>query len=71
MPSRGTVFGKNDQRIVMINKYKIDLIPEGNIILISHRDKPGMIGSVGTILGRNDINIATMQVGRMSPEVKQ
>jgi len=63
----GTVFGKNDQRIVMINKYKIDLIPEGNIILISHRDKPGMIGSVGTILGRNDINIATMQVGRMSP----
>ena len=63
----GTVFGKNDPKIVEINKYKIDLVPEGNIIFISHRDKPGMIGSVGTILGRNDINIATMQVGRMSP----
>ncbi|HHY14120.1 MAG TPA: phosphoglycerate dehydrogenase [Thermoanaerobacterales bacterium] len=63
----GTVFGENDQRIVMIDGYKIDLLPEGNIIFISHKDKPGMIGSVGTILGKNDINIATMQVGRMSP----
>lgn len=63
----GTVFGNNDQRIVQIDEYKIDLIPEGNIILISHTDKPGMIGKVGSILGNNDINIATMQVGRKKP----
>jgi D-3-phosphoglycerate dehydrogenase len=52
---------------VQIDEYKIDLIPEGNIILISHTDKPGMIGKVGSILGNNDINIATMQVGRKKP----
>jgi D-3-phosphoglycerate dehydrogenase len=33
-------------------------------MLISHNDKPGIIGRVGTLLGNNDVNIATMQVGR-------
>ncbi|MNN57671.1 ACT domain protein [compost metagenome] len=34
------------------------------MIFISHNDKPGIIGSVGTLLGKNDVNIAAMQVGR-------
>ena len=35
-----------------------------HLILISHNDKPGLIGRVGTLLGENDVNIASMQVGR-------
>jgi len=51
-------------RIVQIDNYPVDVAPEGNLLLVSHTDKPGIIGSVGTLLGNNDVNIATMQVGR-------
>ncbi|TFG68198.1 MAG: ACT domain-containing protein, partial [Methanomassiliicoccus sp.] len=43
---------------------KVDIVPEGNLLLISHMDKPGMIGKVGTVLGDNDVNIASMEVAR-------
>ncbi|MNT51722.1 ACT domain protein [compost metagenome] len=42
----------------------MDIEPKGNLIYISHNDKPGIIGKVGTLLGNNDVNIAAMQVGR-------
>lgn len=51
-------------RITQIDQYPVDVAPEGHILLISHADKPGIIGRVGTLLGGNEINIATMQVGR-------
>lgn len=51
-------------RIVQIDKYNVDVTPIGHFILIAHNDKPGIIGRVGTLLGNNDVNIATMQVGR-------
>ncbi|WP_442601138.1 phosphoglycerate dehydrogenase [Paenibacillus sp. KN14-4R] len=60
----GTLLSSFGQRIVQIDQYPVDFTPEGNIMLISHNDKPGMIGRVGTLLGDNQINIATMQVGR-------
>lgn len=60
----GTLLNGYGERIVQINKFPVDVAPEGHQILISHHDKPGMIGSVGTLLGQNDINIASMQVGR-------
>jgi len=40
------------------------LAPEGHLILISNHDQPGAIGSIGTTLGRHNINISQMQVGR-------
>jgi D-3-phosphoglycerate dehydrogenase len=49
---------------VQIDPYPVDIPPEGHLLLISHTDKPGIIGRVGTLLGVNDVNIATMQVGR-------
>lgn len=52
------------ERITRIGPYPIDVTPEGYLLLISQNDKPGIIGSVGTLLGDNGINIATMQVGR-------
>ncbi|MDU5949508.1 MAG: ACT domain-containing protein, partial [Paenibacillus macerans] len=51
-------------RIVQIDKFPVDVAPEGHLIFISHNDKPGIIGNVGTLLGKNDVNIASMQVGR-------
>jgi D-3-phosphoglycerate dehydrogenase len=60
----GTLLNGYGARIVEIDRYPVDLAPEGNIILVSHNDKPGIIGRLGTLLGSNDVNIATMQVGR-------
>ncbi len=51
-------------RITQVDKFPVDVEPQGHLLLISHHDKPGIIGRVGTLLGGNDINIATMQVGR-------
>jgi len=62
----GTVFGNDEQRIVAVDEYKIDLIPEGYALMSFHRDRPGIVGKVGTLLGQNDINIAYMQLGRKS-----
>ncbi|WP_127585320.1 phosphoglycerate dehydrogenase [Paenibacillus koleovorans] len=60
----GTMLAGYGERIVRFGPYPVDIAPEGNILLISHNDKPGIIGKVGTLLGNNDVNIATMQVGR-------
>lgn len=60
----GTVFGKNDPRIVKINNFGLELIPEGHLALIHNLDKPGAIGSIGNTLGKYNINIGRMQVGQ-------
>jgi len=63
----GTVFMKGQSRIVAIGGYTMDMIPEGYVIVSRHLDKPGVIGRVATILGRGNVNIAGMQVGRIKP----
>lgn len=60
----GTLLAGFGERIVQIGPYPVDVPTEGHLLLISHSDKPGIIGRVGTLLGNNDVNIATMQVGR-------
>ncbi|HCY85294.1 MAG TPA: phosphoglycerate dehydrogenase, partial [Desulfobacteraceae bacterium] len=60
----GTIFGKDDARIVRINKFRLEVIPEGYLGLIHNVDKPGSIGSIGVTLGKHNINIARMMVGR-------
>jgi len=60
----GTLFGKRDIRIVRLDEYRVDVVPEGYLLIAPHTDMPGVIGKVGTILGSNDVNIAGMQVGR-------
>ena len=60
---KGTLFGK-EGRIVMINDYRVDFVPQGWLMIGPHIDRPGIIGKVGTILGSHGINIASMQVGR-------
>lgn len=51
-------------RVVQIDGYELDAIPQGAWIVTRHEDVPGMVGRVGTILGNAGVNIATMQVAR-------
>ncbi|MET1124333.1 MAG: phosphoglycerate dehydrogenase [Archaeoglobaceae archaeon] len=59
----GTCFGK-EYRILKIDKYNVNFVPKGHYIISLHEDKPGVIGRVGTLFGKNNINIAGMIVGR-------
>lgn len=60
----GTLFTPTTPRFVIINDKHFDAYPEGNMIVIENRDVPGIIGSVGTLLGNHNINIAQMTWGR-------
>lgn len=60
----GTVFNEKNPHIVGIQGLRVDVVPEGTLLVIPNTDKPGMIGRVGTILGNAQINIVGMQVGR-------
>lgn len=60
----GTVFAKEELRIVDFFGYKLDFEPSPNIIAIQNIDRPGVIGKIGTLLGANNINIAAMQWSR-------
>ena len=57
----------NGYRIVRINDLRIDLELDGEFIIVSYQDKPGVIGKITSVLGKDKINIANMQVGRKSP----
>ena len=60
----GTLFGKYEPRIVRLNNFRLEAIPEGHMLLIHNEDKPGVIGTIGTTLGKHRINIERMQVGQ-------
>ncbi len=51
-------------RIVAVDGFEIDAVADGTLLVTRHRDVPGMVGHIGTILGNADINISTMQVAR-------
>ncbi len=59
----GTILGKREPRIITINGFRVDALPEGQLLYIYHEDRPGVIGKIGTILGQRNINIARMYVG--------
>jgi len=59
----GTVL-PHGPRIVEIDGFEIDAVPEGTMLVTHHRDVPGMVGRIGTILGEANVNISTMQVAR-------
>jgi len=60
----GTIFGKRDPRIVRINSFRLEMVPNGHLALIYNIDRPGSIGEIGTTLGNHNINIGRMQVGQ-------
>ena len=60
----GAIFGSNNPRIVRVNSFYLEAVPEGYILILHNRDVPGVVGSVGTLLGKKGINIAGMELGR-------
>jgi D-3-phosphoglycerate dehydrogenase len=60
----GTLFSKKDPRIVKIDDYTVEIVPEGNMLVMYNNDKPGVIGNIGATMGNNNINIARMHFGR-------
>jgi D-3-phosphoglycerate dehydrogenase len=61
----GTVL-RGETHIVRVNDFWLDIVPTGGYFLFSdHRDRPGLIGAVGSITGKADINISSMQLARL------
>ncbi len=60
----GVVFGSKHPRIVRVDNFYLEAVPEGYILVLRNRDVPGVVGTVGSLLGRNGINIAGMELGR-------
>ena len=63
----GTLFTNNEPRIVNVNGLYVETIPQGYMLFLENWDKPGVIGSLGTLLGKNGVNIAGMTFGRDIP----
>lgn len=58
----------NETHIRRLKGYWLDFVPTTpNLLVTEHLDRPGMIGTVGTIAGKHDMNIAFMDVGRSGP----
>ena len=66
----GALFGHTALRIVQIDDFYLEAVPEGHLLYVHNEDKPGVIGAVGTLLGENEINISRMQLG-LSPKEKE
>ena len=61
----GTLIGKAQRsRIVYINDHDVEVNPEGILLLLENEDRPGIVGMLGTVLGRDSVNIANMSLSR-------
>jgi len=60
----GTVLEGQLLRIVQIDKYRVDIEPEGILLVFENKDVPGVIGKIGSILGSAGVNIAGFRLGR-------
>lgn len=60
----GTLFGNQYLRLVQLGPFRLDTYLDGTMLIFPHRDLPGLIGHIGTIFGKHQINIARMAVGR-------
>jgi D-3-phosphoglycerate dehydrogenase len=60
----GTAYADGLPRILRIDNFSMDMIPEGNMVLIINKDQPGVVGSVGTTFGDAQVNIADMVISR-------
>lgn len=61
----GTFFGSpNNPRIVRLFSQTVEIVPNGVLMLLNNNDRPGIVGHVGTLLGKHKVNIANMSLGR-------
>jgi D-3-phosphoglycerate dehydrogenase len=60
----GTVYADALPRVLRVDGFAMDMVPEGNMVLIVNRDQPGVIGLVGSSFGDAGVNIADMVISR-------
>jgi D-3-phosphoglycerate dehydrogenase / 2-oxoglutarate reductase len=60
----GALLGDNEVRITSVDDFPVNVAPTQNMLFTLHKDVPGIIGSIGSLLGEFNVNIASMQVGR-------
>lgn len=63
----GTVFGNFHPRIVRVDEYFLEILPEGNLLFYRNIDRPGMLAGVGAVLAAAGINIGGLALGRDKP----
>ena len=54
-------------RLIRLGDFRLEAYLDGNLLVFTHNDVPGIIGAVGTIFGKHRVNIAQMSVGRTAP----
>ncbi len=64
LSATGTLNSRKEPRIIQVDNFPMETVPEGAMLVLMNNDKPGVIGGIGTILGQNGVNIARMQFGR-------
>jgi D-3-phosphoglycerate dehydrogenase len=60
----GALFNRREPRIVQIDTYLTDFVPEGILLVFGSYDVPGVIGKIGTLMAQHKINIAAWRTGR-------
>ncbi|HEY3966763.1 MAG TPA: phosphoglycerate dehydrogenase [Planctomycetaceae bacterium] len=68
LTAAGTIFGKQFLRLVRLGPFGLDAYLDGMLLIYKHRDVPGLIGFIGTVFGRHQVNIAHMALGREKHE---
>ena len=64
----GTIFGaRNLPRIVRISGQPVEIVPEGVLLLMRNKDRPGIVGYLGSLMGKHNVNIASMSLSRENP----
>ncbi|HLI81771.1 MAG TPA: phosphoglycerate dehydrogenase [Candidatus Binataceae bacterium] len=60
----GAVLGNRAMRLIRIDGFSVESVPEGYFLMLRNRDVPGVVGTVGTLLGEAQVNIAGLELGR-------
>lgn len=68
LTASGTIFGKQFLRLVRLGQFGLDAYLDGCLLIYRHRDVPGLIGFIGTVCGKHNVNIAHMALGREKNE---
>jgi D-3-phosphoglycerate dehydrogenase len=58
----GSIFADGELRIISIDQYPVNVSPSRYMLVTRHRDMPGIIGKLGSLLGSNNVNIASMKL---------
>jgi D-3-phosphoglycerate dehydrogenase/(S)-sulfolactate dehydrogenase len=61
----GTVYGKREARIVRVNGFRVEAVPDGHVVVVENDDAPGVVGNLGQVLAAAGVNIALISLSRL------